>query len=953
MTSALKTRGFKIASINVASLLLHIEEIRIIMADQRLDLLAVNETRLNSTITDDSIHINGYSIIRNDRNRNGGGVCIYIRTSIDYCLRNELIPLNEFEILSIDIKKPNSKAFNVTAAYRPPNCTAGFFEALEAIIRAIDIESKEHIVLGDLNCNYLSNSSNTPLSQLKQLSTTYQFQQLITEPTRITPNSSTLIDIILSNEPSKILKSGVLHLGISDHSMVYAVRKFSIPTKNTQKHVTTRSFKNFKSDAFREELKSVPWDIINKCNTPDKMVDLWESMFLKIANTHAPMKTRRVRNKKSPWITSELRKLIINRNIIKEQAALTKNISDWNNYKKERNRVNNEIKKAKANYYKTEVEESTGNPKAIWKIINELTNRKCTSNSSITELKVDNNSFKKPAEICEILNDHFTSIGPKLASSLPSGSVQFESYIKPVSTTFNMRHTSASEVLTLISKLSPNKATGLDNISCRLLKEAGPIIAFSLACIINKSIDTGLFPSKWKRAKVFPLYKHSDRTSAQNYRPISVLPAISKICERVIYDQLYCYLNSNGLLSKHQSGFRSLHSTVTALLHLTNDWYLNIDNGLTNLVVFLDLAKAFDTVSHDILLKKLELYGLKGVTLEWFSSYLSDRQQQCVVEECVSKPKLIKCGIPQGSILGPLLFLIYINDLPGCLLHTKVHMYADDTTLYSSSTSTAELYTKVNEDLNRVRDWLLANKLSLNVTKTEYMFLTTNFRLSNLGKDQAIKIGKNQIERVKSTKYLGVYLNENLKWSDHVNQLCSKVNKSIRALKQARDYASLDILNIIYKSLIQPVFDYCDVVWDNLDKGLATKLQKLQNRAARIITFQNYDVRSAQLRKQLNWEDLATRRQRHLSLFMHNIVNNKTPNYLSDLFSNARETNPYKCKLRNTEFNIDFSHAPKTDYGKGAFCYRGGMLWNSLQRDTKASQSKTIFIKNIIQAKSC
>ena len=158
---------------------------------------------------------------------------------------------------------------------------------------------------------------------------------------------------------------------------------------------------------------------------------------------------------------------------------------------------------------------------------------------------------------------------------------------------------------------------------------------------------------------------------------------------------------------------------MTALLHLTNDWYLNIDNGLTNLVVFLDLAKAFDTVSHDILLKKLELYGLKGVTLEWFSSYLSDRQQQCVVEECVSKPKLIKCGIPQGSILGPLLFLIYINDLPGCLLHTKVHMYADDTTLYSSSTSTAELYTKVNEDLNRVRDWLLANKLSLNVTKSE------------------------------------------------------------------------------------------------------------------------------------------------------------------------------------------------------------------------------------------
>ena len=162
-------------------------------------------------------------------------------------------------------------------------------------------------------------------------------------------------------------------------------------------------------------------------------------------------------------------------------------------------------------------------------------------------------------------------------------------------------------------------------------------------------------------AKVFPLYKKDDRTDVQNYRPISVLPAISKICESLVYDQLYGYLNSNSLLTKNHSGFRSLHSTVTALLHLTNNWYLNIYKGMTNLIVLLDLAKAFDTVSHNILLKKLEPYGLKGVTLDWFLSYLSDRQQQCVGEGCVSKPQLISCGVPQGSILGPLLFLIYIK----------------------------------------------------------------------------------------------------------------------------------------------------------------------------------------------------------------------------------------------------------------------------------------------------
>ena len=217
---------------------------------------------------------------------------------------------------------------------------------------------------------------------------------------------------------------------------------------------------------------------------------------------------------------------------------------------------------------------------------------------------------------------------------------------------------------------------------------------------------------------------------------------------------------------------------MTALLHLTNNWYLNIDKGMTNLIVLLDLAKAFDTVSHNILLKKHELYGLKGVTLDWFSSYLSDRQQQCVVEGCVCKPPLISCGVPQGSILGPLLFLIYINDLPGCLLHTKAHMYADDTTIYACSVSTAELYAKVNNDLTRVRDWLLANKLSLNVTKTEYMFLTTTFKLSNLGRDFPIKISNNHVKRVQTTKYLGIHLDENIKWNEHVDKLCSKVNRS-------------------------------------------------------------------------------------------------------------------------------------------------------------------------------
>ena len=226
------------ASLNITSLTRHIDELRAFLADQCLEIVAINETRLDSLIADNLVH-HGCSIVKKDRNRNGGGVCFYLRSTLNYRLRDDLIVGDEFEVLSVDIMKLNSKAFNVTAAYRPPNCTEGFFENLENFVRALDLESKELIILGDLNCNYLANSNNDQMTQLKQLSTVYHLSQLIIEPTRITPISSTLIAVILTNDPSRIISSGVLHIGISDHSLVYAVRKFVIPSKNTHKYITT------------------------------------------------------------------------------------------------------------------------------------------------------------------------------------------------------------------------------------------------------------------------------------------------------------------------------------------------------------------------------------------------------------------------------------------------------------------------------------------------------------------------------------------------------------------------------------------------------------------------------------------------------------------------------------------------------------------------------------------
>ena len=342
-----KVRGFKLANLNIASLVRHIDELRAFLIDQCFDLIALYETRIDTTISDNLVNIDGYSILRKDRNRNGGGVCLDLQSSLNYRIREDL-NLNEFEVLSVDIMKPNSKAFNVTAIYRPPNCTEGFFENLENIVRTLDMESKEHILLGDLICNYLAENNDSQLMQLKQLSIIYQLEQLISQPTRITQTSSTLIDVILTNEPSRILSSGVLHIGISP--------KIFHSSKNTHKYVITRSFKNFNADAFRNDMRAVSWNSIDNCNTTDEMIENWYNMFTAVANNHAPIRSRRVRNKRSPWLTAELRQLITNRDQLKKQAIISNDSELWNKFKKERNKTNNEIKKAKAHYYRSQVE---------------------------------------------------------------------------------------------------------------------------------------------------------------------------------------------------------------------------------------------------------------------------------------------------------------------------------------------------------------------------------------------------------------------------------------------------------------------------------------------------------------------------------------------------------------------------------------------------------------------
>ena len=468
-----------------------------------------------------------------------------------------------------------------------------------------------------------------------------------------------------------------------------------------------------------------------------------------------------------------------------------------------------------------------------WRVINDLTSRK-TNGPSIKEIKQNGISICNSQELATAFNHHFATVGPKLANEIPlnnNGRTHLHYLNNPLPdiTNLELMPTSRSKVLSLLSKLSKSKATGLDKISAKLLRICADLIDDSLLLIFNTSIATGIYPEEWKCSKVVPVFKQGDGADLDNYRPISIIPVVAKVFERIIYDQLYAYLIANNLLSTHQSGFRSLHSTVTSLLEATDDWAFNIDQGNANAVVFLDLKEAFDTVDHNILISKLSAYGIRGTSIE--------RNQKCFLNGSLSSNRVLSCGIPQGTILGALLFLLYINDLPNCLMHSQPRMYADDTYLTLAGNSVDSIELNLNEDLASISEWLTANKLTLNKSKTEFMIIGSRQRLKTLPHSPSLKIDGAPISQVPSTKSLGVYIDENLTWNVHIENLSKKIASGIGALKRIRPFVPHKTLLFIYNSLVKPHFDYCNVVWGSCNKTLVNKLKKLQNRAARVLTL--------------------------------------------------------------------------------------------------------------------
>ena len=840
--------------------------------------------------------------------------------------------------------------------YRPPSDNKDTFEKLENVLLFLEHEGKEVILLGDTNCDLSDANSPCHVKSIKDIYATYGLKQLIKEPTRVTVQSSTLIDHIAVSDTDNIVESGVLKITLSDHYLVYAVRKFQGGVKRQHKFIRTRQMKNFSEEAFLSELRSVDWQsILRSSSDVREIVHNFTSVLSAVIEKYAPLVEKRVSDKYSPWLSPELKQLFNTRDKIKIAAVKNKSEILMSAYRQLRNKATKLNKEAKRAYFTNKIQASEGNLKETWATINKLVNKR-SKTTNISSLTVDGSSVSDSVGIANSMNEFFCNVGNELCKDIPdteNGLLKGEYTINPTNATFIFSPVVSKQVMLAMSKFKTSNGFGLDEISSFFLKAGLSILAEPLSQLFNLSLSAGIFPDQWKIARIAPIYKDGKSDNRSNYRPISVLPVISRLFEKLVYDQYYNFLVSGRLLYSQQSSFRLLHSVLTCLLKCTNDWYLNIENGTYTSVTFIDLKKAFDTVNHEILINKLKLYGVAGKELRWFQSYLSNRKQCCKVNGKLSDLGEVTCGVPQGSCLGPLLFIIYINDLPLSIKHSQVNMYADDTSLSFSSNSISTINEKVNEDLECLNTWLAGNKLSLNVAKTNSIVIGSRKKVKDIQRTSAIKpslvIRDEEISMIEHTKYLGVHVDQYLSWDAHNAEMIKKISRALGMIRHAKQYLPLSVLQTMYRSMVEPYFRFCCPVWGVCGATALNKLQKLQNRAARIVTNSPYRMSAPPIIKQLGWLTVNDLIETETLKMVYRSINHEAPDYLTGLFQRLSETSARQLRNTSTDLNVPFL---RTACGQKCFSYRGAKLWNDLTRERKMANTFTQFKSSLKNDKS-
>ena len=818
------------------------------------DIIALSETwnELGSKKTKSIPELQGYNkFLQTHGNSLKGGCGFYVKSGVKVVERKDLdISLkddtNEYETKWIEIINKKAKNLLLCVCYRHPRKTSNdsFIKYMKDTLQKVEKKNLYTIITGDFNYDLLNIDRYAPACEFLETLMSKNFQPCILEPTRIVfGHRPSLVDNFFINTIDKKVTAGNLLSKISDHLPSFLILN-NVYDKLNKKGRQTKDYSNFDESLYKADLRKININSIkNSLNNPTPDIDSIFCEFNKqltdVINKHVPTKylsIKEVNWKRKPWINMNLQKIINNKNKIYAKYARTKSTFWYEKYKVINKQVRSLLFSAKKDYYNNYFTSHMNNLCKIWSGINELTHVKKQNHYEEIFLNTIGGITTDQKNVANNFNRYFTNVADELVLKLGKPNTKFQDYLKnPNEHSIYLNEIEPDEVRKLFHDLDIKKSGDIYGVTPYLIKLGSDELYELLTFLFNKTLGEGKFPSVLKSAVVIPIHKADSKMITSNYRPISLLPILGKCLEKLIYRRLYKFIQDQDILCHNQYGFQKNKSTEQAVFDLQAKVVNALEKGESPCCVFLDLAKAFDTVNKDILMHKLNYYGIRGSTHSLINSYLAGRTQCVQINDIKSEKLPVNAGVPQGSILGPLLFLIYINDAVNASEKLKFTLFADDTCLFLSHKDVNVIQSTLDTELPKVNDWLVANKLSLNTKKTKAMV----FRHKNKSPKPLVKIMLNgiHIEEVSSMKYLGIILDHKLTFKEHTDHIKNKIIKANRLLARICHFVKEKELKSFYYAHIHSHIVYGSIIWGGAAPSYLNNIQRLQEKSFRLMTF--------------------------------------------------------------------------------------------------------------------
>ena len=889
------------------------------------DVIIGNESWLDSTIGDSEIFPPNYVTYRKDRDLNGGGVFIAVQS----CYTSILVPEADSggEIIWIKLHLKSHEDMYIGSYYRPPDHGLTDFRMLETSLKSLPHQAtnKTLILGGDFNLPDIdwelgttkpSCKKVTMCNELIELAANTSLTQIQEEVTRVKNN----LDLLFTNRPG-LIKSCYTLPGIGDHDIVIADADIKAKIEKTKPRKILQ-FNKCKWEDVQADAANLTLTLLEDFdeNDIDKNWNNFKNGMTKLIDQHIPSKISSTRFN-LPWLDNKCKRMIHKKHKLYKKAKKTKKTKHMDAFKKLKLDTKIALKQAKNKYVSNTLHQSleNKNSKPFWNFIKQQ--RK--DNTGIAPLKpaktttlITDNKLK-----AEVLNKQFKSVFTK---ENPESDLRF---VGNKTNSIGTLTIQTKGVTKLLQELSPSKASGPDNIPNRILKETATQISPFITKLFNQSLQIGKLPKDWNKANVTPIYKKGNRQDPANYRPVSLTCVSCKLMEHILCKHILSHLETHNILTDRQHGFRSGHSCESQLLITTHDIIQNIDKKIQTDVIILDFSKAFDTVPHSRLLAKLDHYGIDGPMNKWIAEFLNNRTQSVLVNGETSSPVSVDSGVPQGSVLGPLLFLCHINDLPDRTKST-VRMFADDCLLYRQI-QTPEDHIVLENDLKALGDWANMWGMKFNATKCYVMTIGRQRKLSHF----IYTLCNHPLENVKNNPYLGIQISNDLKWKTHIDKTCNKSNKILGFLRRNLKHCPTKLKETAYKSLVRSIVEYSATIWDPYLKKDTIQVEKIQRRAARFVCndYRQTSSVSAMLDK-LKWQPLEQRRRSARITLLYKILTEKIAIEHKDYIT--FNTSSTRAGSRN---KLDV-YSPQTETSRNSFFPRTVKDWNQLNFDPLQSK---------------